>query len=491
MSVSLPLRLHVSRPRLLATKPGSETARARRRPGTRFVFPVLAVGAIFQAIMQTVMVPLLPSMPGFTGAGPTAVSWLVTSTLLVGAVMTPIFGRLADMIGKKRMLLVAFSLMTLGSLVCALTSNIGLLIAARGLQGAGAAVLPIGMAILREVLPRGRVDRSIAVLSSTLGVGTAVGIPFAAAIVQFADWHLLFWVTTAIGAGVGLAAWIVVPESRSLTGGRFDSVGAAGLSAALICLLVPITQGSTWGWGSPAVLSMFVASALFFATWSVQQLRNRNPLVDLRISAQRSVLMPHLSALLVGFAFYGNTLITTQLLQSSSERGAGYDLTILQAAVCQLPASVAMMVFAIVASRISERFGPKATIMVGALFLVAGYSVHAVPDKPLALVVTAIFVAAIGTSFVYCTLPVLLLGAVPLSQNAAANGVNVLLRTVGSTMCSAVVASVLAAHTLAGGIGTGGFVIAYVVCAACAVIVFASAFALPSMHKSRPRPSAV
>src|SRR5690606_39923315 len=208
MSISLPLRLHVSgRSASAPTRsvPGTKTASGPAEKKTRdlrhLVFPVLAVGAVFQAIMQTVMVPLLPSMPGFTGAGTTAVSWLVTSTLLVGAVMTPIFGRLADMIGKKRMLLIAFSLMTLGSLICALTSDVGLLIFARGLQGAGAAVLPIGMAILREVVPRDHVERSIAMLSSTLGIGTAVGIPFAAAIVQFADWHLLFWITAAIGAG--------------------------------------------------------------------------------------------------------------------------------------------------------------------------------------------------------------------------------------------------------------------------------------------------
>lgn len=487
MSLSLPLRLTARGP--VPTTPvrsGSSTAARRGRDLRRFLFPVLAVGAVFQAIMQTVMVPLLPSMTGFTGAGPTAVSWLVTVTLLVGAVMTPIFGRLADMIGKKRMLLIAFLVMTTGSLICALTSNIGILIFARGLQGAGSAVLPIGMALLRENLPRERVDRAIAVLSSTLGIGTAIGIPFAAAIVQFADWHLLFWVTAAIGAGVSGAAWFVVPESPTRTGGRFDGVGATGLTAGLICLLVPITQGSTWGWTSPAVLTMFAAAVVIFGLWGVQQLHNGNPLVDLRVSARRSVLTPHLCALLVGFAFYGNTLITTQLLQAPSGPGAGYGLTILEAASCQLAASLAMVIFAIVASRITERFGPKITIMVGAAFLLAGYIVHAVPGKPLAVVVLAIFVAAIGTSLVYCTLPVLLLGAVPLSQNAAANGVNVLLRTVGSTVCSAVVASILAAHALTGGNGfsTSGFVIAYLVCAGCAVIVFVSAFALTSGRKA-------
>lgn len=481
----LPLRIRFPRTNRLSSPTVPHSEKADRRDGpSRFVFPILAIGAVFQAIMQTVMVPLLPSMPGFTGAGPAAVSWLLTATLLVGAIMTPIFGRLADMIGKKRMLVTAFALMTAGSLICALTSDIGLLIFARGLQGAGAAVLPIGMSILRDELPRERVDRAVAVLSATLGIGTAVGIPFAATIVEFADWHVLFWVTTVIGAGVLAAAVIFIRESRTRTGGRFDAVGAVGLTGALVCLLVPITQGGIWGWTSPAVLTMFAAAVVLFVLWGVQQMRNTNPLVDLRVSARRAVLAPHLVALLVGFAFYGNTLITTQLLQASPGNGAGYGFSILQAALCQLPASFAMMIFALVAARVADRFGARTAMFAGALFLIVGYAVHAVPDKPVWSVVVAVFIAAIGTTFVYCTLPLLILGAVPASQNAAANGVNVLLRTVGSTVCSAVVASILAASTLTGGVSAAGFSLAYLMCGACAVIVFGAAFALPTRART-------
>ncbi len=101
-------------------------------------------------------------MPTFTGASQTSVSWLITTTLLVGAVVTPIFGRLADMFGKKRMLLVAFAFMTIGALICAVTSDIAFLIFARGLQGAGAAVIPVGISILRDELPREKVHGAIA-----------------------------------------------------------------------------------------------------------------------------------------------------------------------------------------------------------------------------------------------------------------------------------------------------------------------------------------
>ncbi|EOM75139.1 MFS transporter [Rhodococcus rhodnii] len=453
---------------------------------SRFVFPILAVAGTFQAVLQTVMIPLLPSMPSFTGASTTAVSWLITITLLVGAVVTPIFGRLADMYGKKRMLLVTFTAMTVGSLACAVSSDIAVLICARALQGFGAAVIPVGISMLRDELPPLRVPQAIATPSSTLGVGTAFGVPLAAVIAEYANWHLLFWITTALGLGLLAATAVWIRESPARTGGRFDGLGAVGLSSALVALLVPITQGATWGWTSPAVLGMFAASVVLLSLWAFQQLRARNALVDLRTSVRPAVALPHAIALLVGFAFYGNALVTQQLIQAPRSAD-GYDLGILLAGLCQLPLSLSMIVFAQVGVRISERLGTKATMLAGALCLLAGYGIHAVVGKPLWLVVVALTVTATGTALAYSTLPLLLLPAVPQSQLAAANGVNVLARTVGTMVCSAVVASLLG--TLA--VGAGAFSVAYLVCAGLSVLVFVAVLALPRGVRSRGTEPAV
>ncbi|MFD4369163.1 MFS transporter [Rhodococcus sp. NPDC058521] len=451
--------------------------------GSRFLFPILCGAAIFYAVMQTVIIPLLPVLPGLTNSSQVAVSWMVTITLLVGAVITPIFGRLADMFGKKRLLLTAFVMMTFGSLLCAVSSDIAVLIGARALQGAGAAVIPIGVSLLRDELPPHRVNSAIAMMSSTLGFGTALGLPFSAAIAEFYNWHMLFIVTTLIGVVLTIATVVFVRESPIGASGRFDGAGSVGLAAALVCLLVPITQGGTWGWTSSAVLSTFAASAVLFALWGVHQWRRESPLVDLRVSMRRAVLIPNVVALLVGFAFFGNTLITTQLLQTPSD-GAGYGLTIVQAALCQLPTSAAMIIFAQVGVRITERFGSKVTMMCGAVVLTGGYIVHAMGGKDLWLVITTLGVTAIGTALVYSTLSILIVRAVPVEMMAAANGVNVLLRTVGSTVCSAVVATILAAHLVAGTHFSteSGFTGAYLVCALLSVIVLIACVALPGRN---------
>ncbi len=139
-----------------SARPDTRAVRQPRRADPfrdRLTVPVLAFGGILMAVMQTVVVPLLPSLPRLTHSSAGAVSWMVTATLLSGAVLTPVLGRAGDMYGKRRVLTSALALMTVGSVMCALSSDIRILIFARALQGAAAAVVPLSISILRDELP--------------------------------------------------------------------------------------------------------------------------------------------------------------------------------------------------------------------------------------------------------------------------------------------------------------------------------------------------
>lgn len=225
--------------------PGTTAGRTRVRD--RLTVPVLAFGGILMAVMQTVVVPLLPDLPRLTGSSAGAVSWMVTATLLSGAVLTPVLGRAGDMYGKRRVLTGALGLMTVGSVMCALSSDIRVLITARALQGAAAAVVPLSISILRDELPPERRGSAVALMSSTVGIGAALGLPLAALIVQYANWHVMFWATSALGA-VGLTAvWWAVRESPVREPGRFDVPGALGLAVGLVCLLLGVSEGVRGG----------------------------------------------------------------------------------------------------------------------------------------------------------------------------------------------------------------------------------------------------
>lgn len=238
----------------------------------RLTIPVLALGGILMAVMQTVVVPLLPDLPRLTGSSAGTVSWMVTATLLSGAVLTPVLGRAGDMYGKRKVLASALVLMTVGSVMCALSSDIVVLIAARALQGAAASVVPLSISILRDELPPERRGSAVALMSSTVGIGAALGLPLAALVVQYADWHTMFWLTGALGALGVTAVWWAVKESPVRQPGRFDIPGTLGLAVGLVCLLLGVSQGGQWGWGSARVVGLFLGAVVVLALWWWQQL---------------------------------------------------------------------------------------------------------------------------------------------------------------------------------------------------------------------------
>lgn len=460
-------------------------------PRARLTVPVLAFGGILMAVTQTVVVPLLPDLPRLTGSSPGAVSWLVTATLLSGAVLTPVLGRAGDMYGKRRVLLLALGLMAGGSVLCALTSDIRLLIAARALQGASASVVPLSISILRDELPPRRTASAVALMSSTVGIGAALGLPLAALIVQYADWHAMFWVTAALStAGLLLARW-AVRESPVRSPGRFDTWGALGLAAGLVCLLLAVSQGGQWGWGSGPVLGLFAGAVVILTVWWRMQLRAKQPLVDLRLASGRRVALPHLTALLAGFAFYANSLVTAQLVQAPAESGYGLELSIVATGLCLLPNGVIMLALSPVSARVSTARGPRVTLALGGAVMALGYAVRVVDSRELWVIMLGAAIVSTGTTLAYSALPTLILRAVPVEQTASANGVNVLMRTIGQSVSSAAVAAVLVRHTAsAGGVEfptLGGYRLAFTLAGTVALVACAVALAIPSDTASAAR----
>jgi predicted MFS family arabinose efflux permease len=274
-----------------------------RRPAT--VVGVLASCGIVVSLMHTLVVPLLPAFPALLDTAPGTVAWLVTSTLLSGAVCAPVLGRLGDMYGKRRMLLVALAIMSLGSALGAVSSEFAVVLAARALQGTALGVIPLGISIMRDLLPEEKVMSGTALMSATLGTGGAVGLPLAGLVAQHASWQWLFAGSAVLGALQIVLVLAVVRESEQRSGGRFDVPGALGLSAALICLLLAISKSSVWGWSSGATLGLLAASAALFTVWGSYELRVPTPLVDLRVSARPAVPLTNIASVMTGCAARG------------------------------------------------------------------------------------------------------------------------------------------------------------------------------------------
>ena len=196
---------------------GAESMRAELMradmPATRrggLIVAVLAGAGIVVSLMQTLLVPILPELPSLLHTSEANASWAVTATLLSAAVATPVFGRLGDMYGKRRILLASTAFMVAGSLVCALSSSLLPMIAGRALQGLSAAVIPVGISVMRDQLPVQKLSSSVALMSASLGVGGALGLPAAALIAEHANWHMLFWVSVVLGVVAAVLVRVVI-----------------------------------------------------------------------------------------------------------------------------------------------------------------------------------------------------------------------------------------------------------------------------------------
>ncbi|WP_223732800.1 MFS transporter [Streptomyces purpurogeneiscleroticus] len=415
---------------------------AHRRTGG--IVPVLAFAGITVAVMQTLLVPVIKDLPALLNTAPTNATWIMTATLLAGAVATPIMGRLGDLYGKRRMLVTSLAVMVGGSLVCGFTSDLLVMIVGRALQGFAMGAIPLGIGLMRDELPREKLGSALALMSSSIGVGGGLALPLAALVAQHADWHALFFGAAGLGVLAILLTLAVVPESGVRAEGRFDAVGALGLSLGLVLFLLPITKGSDWGWSSGTTLGLFAAALVVLVLWGLMELRMKAPLVDLRTTARREVLLTNLASITVGVAFYAISLVLPQLLQLPTATGYGLGQSMVVAGLCVAPLGLTMMFTAPVYARLSARYGPKLTLMVGMLIIAVGYGAGlGLMSAAWQTIVISVIVGA-GIGLAYSSLPALINGAVDPSETGAANGLNTLMRSIGTSVSSAVIGMVLA-----------------------------------------------
>ncbi|ROO87390.1 MFS transporter [Actinocorallia herbida] len=425
-----------------------KTAPAAR---SQLIVGTLAFAGIIGAIMQTIVVPFIGELPALLGTSASNASWVVTVTLLVGAVATPVSGRLGDLYGKKPLLLASTVPLIAGSVVCALSTALVPMVIGRGLQGLGVGIIPLGISILRDVMPPAKLGGSIALISASLGIGSALGLPLAAAVGEHADFHVLFWGTAALATLVLALIWWLIPSTPTTAQGRFDPIGALGLSAGLVCLLLGISKGAQWGWTSTATLGALAAALIILLAWGAFELRHPDPLVDLRSTARPQVLMTNIASVVVGFALYVQSLVAMQLLQLPAELGYGLGQSMLAAGLWMAPAGLVMMVVSPLGARLSAARGPKTTLAVGALVIAAAYGAHLTLMGSAPGVMIAACLCTTGVAFAYGAMPALIMDAVPQSETAAANSFNTLTRSIGTSASAAVIGVVLAQMTTTAG----------------------------------------
>lgn len=462
--------------------------RAHTSPGrARLELFAVGLGGLAVSMAQTLLVPVLQTLPAELGASAADVEWLLTSTLLVAAVSVPVLGRLGDMYGKRRMLLISLVALVVGSLITSVTDDLGLLILGRGIQGISIAAIPLGISLLATLLPRDRVGSAIAVISAMLGVGGALALPIGGLIGQHADFHALFWLTAAIGAIAVVAIAALVPESPVRTGGRVDLVGTLLLSGALVALLLPLAESSAWGWTSGRTLGPLSLGVILVLIFGWSQTRIAEPLVDLVALRRPPIVLTNISSVLFGFGLFASMIGTAGYLQAPASTGYGFGTSIVVSGVCMLPGGLAMLALSETTAGIIRRIGGARTLALGGAILALGWLMRMVLTGELWMIVVGSAVVGIGAAIGYAAMPSLINEHTPPTEIAAANGLNSLARSLGTSIASAAGGSLLAAHTITVQAGEvafelpslGGYRLLFGLCVAASLAAAALALAIP------------
>lgn len=407
----------------------------------------LLVGALTVSVSSTLGTPLIPTIAEDQGVSLETAQWMLTVTLLVGAVMTPLLGRLGDGARRKQLLEMTLLASVVGATVAATADSFPQLLLGRGLQGVGYATVPLSIAVARDVLDGDQQRRTIAALSITVAVGAGLGFPVTGLIAQHWDYHTAFWCAAAFGATALAVAHRVLPPG---TGGgpavRLDVLGGALLGLGLGSLLLAVSRASSWGWLQPSTVGLSAAGAVLLAAWVSVELRRDHPLVDLRLSTSPAVLGANLTAVLVGAGMYLGLALVNRLVQTPTSAGYGFGASLVLSGTVLMPLSVGSLVSQPFARAITRRFGLRVVLPMGCGVGGAALAIAALSHDHLGQLALVAALLGVGVGTTFAAMPALIVAAVPQERTASAMSMNQVLRSVGGAAGSAAGASILAAH---------------------------------------------
>jgi EmrB/QacA subfamily drug resistance transporter len=449
---------------------------------------ILSVAALAFALAQTTLIPALGELARELDTDASGVAWTLTGYLLSAAVCTPIFGRLGDMFGKRRLLVISLAVFAAGSVVAALAHSLELLVAGRVLQGAGGGIFPLCFAIIRDEFPRERVSSSIGLISATFGIGGGAGLIIGGVLVDGASYHWIFWLGAAMAAAAAVLTQLMIPESPNRQPGRVDLRGAAVLALGLTLPLLAIARANAWGWGSARTLVLLAAGVLILAGWVALQKRTVQPLADVELLARPPVLMTNIATLLVGFGMFGSFILIPQLAEAPESTGYGFGLDATGAGLLMLPGALVMLVAGPIAGRLVTRFGGKVPLSLGAFVSATGLLLMALDHGTQGAMVAWNVVLSIGIGLAFAAMPNLIFDAVPQSETGEATGFNTLVRSVGASLGSQVAAAVLTGSVVAGTMlpSDAGYTTAFLVSAVIAVVAGLVSLAIPRTGGPEP-----
>lgn len=421
------------------------------RQSYRVTLAALTFAGTAYSLLQTMVVPALPALRDDLHTSTTWVTWVLTGFMLVAAVTTPLIGKLGDQYGKERLLVLSLIALFVGCVLAIFAWNIWSLIGARAIQGLGGGLFPLAFAIIKDEFPPEKIGMAVGVVSSVFAVGGGLGLVLAGIFVDYMSWRWMFVVSAiAVGASVVLVHRYV-PESPIKTPSRVDVPGAALLSLGLASLLVALSEGQSWGWGSVRTTGLLVLSAAALVLWVVVERRVEEPMIDMHMFVRRPVLLTNVAAVVTGFSMFGAFVLLPNFIETSPRiAGYGFGATATATGLYLLPNALTGFAGGPLAGLMGRMVGSKVPLALGLLLGAVGIGILAIwHDHPWQIVVSML-VQGLGIPMAFAAMAKLIVDAVRPTETGVASGMNTVMRTVGGVIGGQVGAAILTADTIGG-----------------------------------------
>lgn len=445
-----------------------------------------SIGAFITSLDVVVVSTALPKLQAQLHAGLSDLEWTLNAYNLAFASLMLTGAALGDRFGKRRLYVTGLGVFVVASAVCALSGNIATLIAARAVQGAGAAlVLPLSLSLISDAFPIEKRGAAIGIWGGITGLGVAAGPVLGGVIIQYFDWQWVFWINVPVGV-VTLTLCLLKMTETYGNRPQLDLPGVALAAAGLFALTWAPVRAPAVGWGSGEVLGSLIVGAMLVAVFLMWQRRARYPMVPLEYFRNRAFSTANGVAFFLSFSLIGSLFMIAQMFQT----GLGHDP--LQTGLRMLVWNGMPMLIAPIAGGLSDRFGNKPFMLIGLLLQGIGLfwlGLEATPDVGYGSLVLPLILSGVGISMVFPTVANAVVGSVPPIESGLAAGANNTVREAGGVVGVAVLAAVFAAN---GGYDSPasfmhGFKAAEIVAAVVAVVGALVAALAPG----RPRGTAI
>jgi MFS family permease len=393
----------VNSPAALLTSPVTHARADAPAVRTNTLLAVLALAGTVFAMMQSLVIPALPRIQASLGVNADGAAWISTAYLLSASILTPVIGRLGEVAGKKRMMLVSLAAFAAGTLVCALAGSLDVLVAGRVIQGAAGGIYPLAFAIIRERQPREKVPGGIGLVSSLLGIGGGLGLMLPGPVMARLSYQGLFWLALiVIAAALVLAARCIPADGPARSGERVPWRSSLLMAAGLAAVLIAVAQSATWHWASARTLGLLALGAAALLAWGRTESRSASPLVDMSLMRLRGVWPANAAAALIGMGMYASFLIIPELVQAPARLGYGFGASVTQAGLFMVPTAGAQLLLGPASGLLHRTVSLRAQLIAGPLSCAAGFASLAVWHDAPWQVYTATSVLGIGWAWSRC-----------------------------------------------------------------------------------------